>query len=52
MNKAKESSAKGHSEEGKDCHKEVVARHTPDEGNQIVHQGHLGLGHHQYYEMI
>ena len=29
MKKAKECSAKGHSEEGEDCHKEVVARHTP-----------------------
>ena len=47
MKKAKESSAKGHSEEGEDCHKEVVARHTPGEGSQIVHQGHLGLHGHQ-----
>ena len=47
MKKAKESSAKGHSEEGEDCHKEVVARHTPGEGSQIVHQVHQGLHGHQ-----
>ena len=47
MKKAKESSAKGHSEEGEDSHKEVVARHTPGEGSQIVHQGHLSLYSHQ-----
>ena len=47
MKKAKESSAKGHSEEGEYCHQEVVARHTPGEGSQIVHQGHLGLHGHQ-----
>ena len=29
MKKAKECSAKGDSEEGEDCHKEVVARDTP-----------------------
>ena len=45
MKKAKECSAKGHSEEGEDCHKEVVARHTPGEGSQIVHQGHQGPQH-------
>ena len=47
MKKTKESSAKGHSEEGEDCHKEVVARHTPGEGSQNAHQSHLGLHGHQ-----